>query len=333
MTKDTREFCKTCEWCQWAKDSNMRPASKLHSLPVPIKPWELIEMDFVGPFPKVTGFNYLWDVVCKMMSMVHMIPVNTTWHMQCSMPQHLPQCIGGLYCPPLIPTRILSFWRIPVGISFGSDAGQNWQMHSSEMETRMNTGIRWEFFYSMAYIHTPTDQHKQCINAITTGHLPNPSHHSFPPPPSLSTTTHIGKLHCNDWVGWVNNTVIDSVSSGEQFLYPAGPVYCGKIAGAGAVRHLLRQLQSGLTHMFILCLLGPASEETNFPVPGTKAGSEVFYFYVWHQMHINYKQGQLPMFSISFSIPGFCNPLAIYPLNIIELTWTNFLDHRANVLH
>ncbi len=77
MTKDTREFCRTCEQCQRAKGSNEKPTVKLHTLPVPIKPWDSIGMDFIGPFPKVKGFNYLWVVICRMTSMVHMIPVNT----------------------------------------------------------------------------------------------------------------------------------------------------------------------------------------------------------------------------------------------------------------
>jgi len=35
-------------------------------------------MDFVGPFPKLKGFDYLWVVICRLTSMVHLIPVNTT---------------------------------------------------------------------------------------------------------------------------------------------------------------------------------------------------------------------------------------------------------------
>lgn len=77
MTKDAREFCRTCEQCQRAKGSNKKPSGKLHTLPVPIKPWDSIGMDFIGPFPEVKGLNYLWVVICRMTSMVHMIPVNT----------------------------------------------------------------------------------------------------------------------------------------------------------------------------------------------------------------------------------------------------------------
>jgi len=35
-------------------------------------------MDFIGPFPEVNGYNYLWVVICRMTSMVHLIPVHTT---------------------------------------------------------------------------------------------------------------------------------------------------------------------------------------------------------------------------------------------------------------
>ena len=78
MTKMTANFCKTCEACQRAKGPNQRPTGKLHTLPVPIKPWDSIGMDFVGPFPESRGFNYLWVVICRMTSMVHLIPVTVT---------------------------------------------------------------------------------------------------------------------------------------------------------------------------------------------------------------------------------------------------------------
>jgi hypothetical protein len=35
-------------------------------------------MDFIGPFPKSNGYDYLWVVICRLTSMVHLIPVKTT---------------------------------------------------------------------------------------------------------------------------------------------------------------------------------------------------------------------------------------------------------------
>lgn len=75
MSKSATTFCKTCEDCQRAKGSFQRPAGKLHPLPIPTKPWDSIGMDFVGPFPELRGFNYLWVIICWMTSMVHLVPV------------------------------------------------------------------------------------------------------------------------------------------------------------------------------------------------------------------------------------------------------------------
>jgi hypothetical protein len=35
-------------------------------------------MDFIGPFPESEGFDYLWVVICRLSSMVHLVPVKTT---------------------------------------------------------------------------------------------------------------------------------------------------------------------------------------------------------------------------------------------------------------
>lgn len=78
IVADTREFCKSCEECQQAKVPTNKPAGKLHPLPVPMKPWDSIGMDFIGPFPESKGYNYLWVIICCMTSMVHLIPVHTT---------------------------------------------------------------------------------------------------------------------------------------------------------------------------------------------------------------------------------------------------------------
>ena len=78
MVKDTQTFCRPCEPCQQAKGSNQKNMGKLHPLPIPTKPWDSIGMDFIGPLPEINGYNYLWVVICRMTSMVHLIPVHTT---------------------------------------------------------------------------------------------------------------------------------------------------------------------------------------------------------------------------------------------------------------
>ena len=78
QAKDTPEFCTTCNACQHSKPSNKLPVGKHHPLLILIKPWNSIGRDFIGPFPKSKGFNYLWVIIYHMMSMVHLIPVHTT---------------------------------------------------------------------------------------------------------------------------------------------------------------------------------------------------------------------------------------------------------------
>ena len=68
----------TCETCTQAKGEYQQPVGKLHPLPLATKPLESIEMDFVGPFPEVDGFNCLWVIICRMSSMVHLVLVNMT---------------------------------------------------------------------------------------------------------------------------------------------------------------------------------------------------------------------------------------------------------------
>jgi Integrase zinc binding domain len=72
---DMEKFCKSCEICAQAKGNYQAPTGKLHPLPIPMRPWESVGMDFIGLFPEVNEYNYLWVVICRMLSMVHLIPV------------------------------------------------------------------------------------------------------------------------------------------------------------------------------------------------------------------------------------------------------------------
>src|SRR5260370_35706704 len=77
MAKDVEQFCTSCETCQTTKWCTSKPLGLLHNLPIPDYPWSGITMDFVGPFPESFGRNYLWVVMCCLMSQVHLIPINT----------------------------------------------------------------------------------------------------------------------------------------------------------------------------------------------------------------------------------------------------------------
>ena len=78
MSKDIDAFCKSCGTCQTTKDSVLRPAGLLHTLPIPTRPWSSVAMDFMGPLPESDGMDYLMVVICRLSSMVHLIPTTTT---------------------------------------------------------------------------------------------------------------------------------------------------------------------------------------------------------------------------------------------------------------
>ena len=75
---EIRKYCESCGTCQTTKSSTTRPRGLLHSMPIPTRPWGSIGMDFVGPFPPSKGFDYLWVIICRLTSMVHLTPIKTT---------------------------------------------------------------------------------------------------------------------------------------------------------------------------------------------------------------------------------------------------------------
>ena len=72
------KYSMMCGICQVNKTSTQQPIELLHTLLITNMPWGLIGMDFIGLFPKLKAFDYLWVVICRVASMVHLIPVNTT---------------------------------------------------------------------------------------------------------------------------------------------------------------------------------------------------------------------------------------------------------------
>jgi hypothetical protein len=75
MGRDIEKFCHSCGTCQMMKTSNQAKPGLLHNLPIPTRPWQSIAMDFVGPFPQSAGHDYLWVVLCRLTSLVHLVPI------------------------------------------------------------------------------------------------------------------------------------------------------------------------------------------------------------------------------------------------------------------
>lgn len=52
MYDDTLEYCKSCDSCQRANHATGKPYGLAQTIQEPTKPWDIINMDFVGPFSK-----------------------------------------------------------------------------------------------------------------------------------------------------------------------------------------------------------------------------------------------------------------------------------------
>jgi hypothetical protein len=104
LESDVKSFCESCSTCQATKTSNQQPQGLLHSLPMPTKPWSSIGMDFVGPFPLVDNFDYVWVVLCRLTSLVHFIPLRTTT----TASQLAPLFMNHIVCLHGLPETIVS---------------------------------------------------------------------------------------------------------------------------------------------------------------------------------------------------------------------------------
>src|SRR6266571_5317809 len=78
MRKDAKKLCNSCGTCQTTKRTTRRQLGLLHSLLTLETPWLSITMDFTGPFPTSLGYDYLWVIICRLTSTVHLILIRTT---------------------------------------------------------------------------------------------------------------------------------------------------------------------------------------------------------------------------------------------------------------
>jgi hypothetical protein len=78
MDKYIDDYIRSCDLCQRAKKPKHKPFGLIHSLPVPVRPWIDIGMDFVGPLPSSNGFNLILVVICRLTKQAHFIPCQDT---------------------------------------------------------------------------------------------------------------------------------------------------------------------------------------------------------------------------------------------------------------
>jgi len=77
MRKDIEDYVRGCVVCAAVKPSQQAPAGLLQPLPIPHRPWEVISIDFVGPFVKTKDYyDSILVIIDKLSKMGHFIPTS-----------------------------------------------------------------------------------------------------------------------------------------------------------------------------------------------------------------------------------------------------------------
>jgi hypothetical protein len=78
ISGDIKKYHESCGTCKMSKLNNQRLYRLLNLLPVPVEPWEVIGIDFVGPLPVSSDQNGTYDTITVIIDlltgMVHLAP-------------------------------------------------------------------------------------------------------------------------------------------------------------------------------------------------------------------------------------------------------------------
>jgi imidazoleglycerol phosphate dehydratase HisB len=78
MREEVKKFMNKCRICQYAK-GNKQNIGLYHPLPIPERPWDAINMDFVlGLLRTQKGIDSIFVVVDRFSKMAHFIPCHKT---------------------------------------------------------------------------------------------------------------------------------------------------------------------------------------------------------------------------------------------------------------
>ena len=73
MKSDLKQHIKECGVCQQMKHETCKPVGLLQPLPIPIKPWSVVSMDFISGLPTSQRLDIVMVVMDRLTKYVHFI--------------------------------------------------------------------------------------------------------------------------------------------------------------------------------------------------------------------------------------------------------------------
>lgn len=73
LDSNVDKHVSTCDLCQRTKSQTSARLGKMMTPPVPIRPLDAVAVDFIGPLPLVSGYDYLLTCTCRLLGFVSLI--------------------------------------------------------------------------------------------------------------------------------------------------------------------------------------------------------------------------------------------------------------------
>lgn len=151
MFHEVEQYVRSCLLCQQDKSVRRKPAGLLEPLPIPVRPWVSVSMDFITKLPEKDGYSSIMVVVDRFSKYATFVP--------CKHPCEAPMAAQYFF------SHVVKYWGIPLNIV-------------SDRDTRFTSNFWIELFRLMgtkllmsSAHHPQTDGQTERINGILEEYL------------------------------------------------------------------------------------------------------------------------------------------------------------------
>jgi len=180
MKRDVGQYVENCHTCRQVKANHHKPYGTVQPLPIPMKKWDEVTMDFITKLPKTPcGYDSIWVVVDRLTKSAQFIPIRESFSVE---------KLADIYI-----REVVRYHGVPMSIVSDRDSrftSRFWQSFQNQMGSKilMSTAYHPQTDgHTERTIHTLEDMLRACIidfGGSWDDHLPlldfsyNNSYHS-----------------------------------------------------------------------------------------------------------------------------------------------------------